>query len=127
MGKCFEQDNVFPIILRLIREQHAFIVEELNKIQQELPRLEAIHFEINRKRDGMDFITHDLLSSAMQKDTEGKSIIAKARKRCPEHSEEWLADNMIQWWSQRFTVHSNQWSHTVERKEISGSWAYRPK
>jgi hypothetical protein len=108
MGECFEQDNIFPIIQEVIRQ----VCEAKT---------------INRGNDDTDFALHDEITRALLSYEQGHAEIRAAIQRCPHHSETWMADNMVQWWSQRYTTRSNEWSGPFQRKKIRGSWAYKPR
>jgi hypothetical protein len=61
-------------------------------------------------------------------DAEAAPIIEQARTQAKEpHSDEWLAHNMVAWFSQRITVGDSGWKDRFERAKIDGKWAYRPK
>jgi len=96
---CFSHGEVFPVIARLINE-------------------------ISASRSG--FVTHDELAQALEEDTRGRHQIDMAVGRCPTKSREWLADNMIAWFSQKITVHETPYEHHFERQRIDRKWAYRP-
>lgn len=108
MGECFEQDNIFPIIQDAIRQ----VCEAKT---------------INQGNDDTDFALHEEIAHALLAHEDGHAEIRAAIQRCPHHSETWMADNMIQWWSQRYTTRSNEWSSLFHRKKIHGSWAYKPR
>lgn len=106
MGECFEQNNIFPIIQEVI---------------QQICEAKAI----NRSDAETDFALHEEIAHALLSHEKGRAEIEVAIQRCPQHSETWMADNMIQWWSQRYTTKSNEWSNQFQRKRIHGNWAYK--
>lgn len=108
MGECFEQDTVFPIIQTVIR--HVYETKSLNRANEET-----------------DFALHDEIAHALLMHEQGQAEIQAALRRCPHHSAVWMADNMIQWWSQRYTTRNNDWTSQFQRKKIGGSWAYKPR
>lgn len=108
MGECFEQENIFPIIQEVI--QH--VCE--SKV-------------IDRNDENTHFALHDEIARALLSHKIGHAEIRLAIQRCPHHTETWIADNMIQWWSQRYTTKNNDWSSQFQRKKIGGNWAYKPR
>lgn len=107
MGECFEQDNIFPLIQAVIRQI----------------------CEAKANNDGNDneaFALHDEIVRALLSHEKGYAEVQAATQRCPQHSEAWMADNMVQWWSQRYTKRSNDWSSQFQRRKIHGTWAYKP-
>lgn len=77
MGGLFKQDDVFPIIARVIEQEYK-----------------------KKKR----FITHDEIVEGFLKDSEGSVEINKAHKKSGERTMLWIAGNMIAWFSQRITM-----------------------
>lgn len=54
-------------------------------------------------------------------------LIEAAREQQQEQqSLEWLASNMVSWFSQRITVGESDWSRAFERTKINRLWAYKP-
>ncbi|REK24123.1 MAG: hypothetical protein DWQ45_04820 [Planctomycetota bacterium] len=92
--------DVFPIIADIIRDSYA----------QE-PR----------------YITHDEITSQLLADPAAVGIIADAHDQESDRSPEWLAHNMVAWFSQRITSGDSDWDHAFDRREIDGKWAYKPK
>jgi hypothetical protein len=43
-----------------------------------------------------------------------------------KQSLEWLASNMVSWFSQRITVGESAWEQAFERTKVDGQWAYQP-
>ncbi|MDP6721715.1 MAG: hypothetical protein QGF59_23810, partial [Pirellulaceae bacterium] len=93
--------DVFPIIAQIIRDSHA---KECR------------------------YITHDEITAGLLADPAATVIIAEAQTESGEtRSLEWLAHNMVAWFSQRITVGQTDWDKTFDRQEIKGKWAYKPK
>lgn len=100
MEHHWEQRDAFPLIARVIGECHA-----------------------RRAR----FVTHDEIVAALLDDPEGSALIADARAQQPRQTVEWVAHNMVAWFSQRITVGQSEWTAKFERERIGGQWAYKPK
>ena len=101
MPPTWKQADVFPIIAQVIGELHA-----------KEPR----------------YITHDEITAGLLADPAAAGIIADAHKEQDEkQSLEWLAHNMVAWFSQRITSGQSNWDDAFERQEIDGKWAYKPK
>lgn len=131
MGKCFEQNKAFPIIRRIIFDIYH---EKINQVYHRTLTKEPEIFGtievpvILKPLPKTNFVLHDDIVDRLLTSKEGRYIINDAHGRCPEHTEYWLASQMVQWWSQRFTVAANKWSHGLDRDdEIDNDWAYRPK
>ena len=74
-----------------------------------------------------DFVTHDAIVAELLTVSEAAPIIANARDQSPEpHTSDWIAHNMVAWFSQRITVGESDWEQEFEREKINGKWAYRP-
>lgn len=100
MTALWEQADVFPLIARIIREAHS-------------------------GDDG--FVSHDEIVSRLKNDPEGERILTHARERSNDsHTDDWLAHNMIAWFSQTVTVGTSDWADEFERVKIDRKWAYRP-
>jgi hypothetical protein len=99
MEPSWKQADVFPIIVRVIGEAY----------QQHRSHVSA----------------HDIATRLVQ-DREARPLIEQAQQLGESHSLEWLAGNMVAWFSQRITVGESDWSRAVERMKINGQWAYRP-
>ena len=100
MEPSWKQADVFPIIARIIeqgyREQQGFVA------------------------------AHDIARRLLQ-DTQGRNLVAAAHEQQEEkQSLEWLASNMVSWFSQRITVGESEWARAFERTKIDGLWAYKP-
>jgi hypothetical protein len=96
---CFTHGDVFPVIARLIIEIHS---------------------------NHIGFVTHEELAQGLQDDNRGRHQLDMAVGRCPSKSREWLADNMVAWFSQKITVHESPYERRFERQRIGRKWAYRP-
>lgn len=100
MGRYFSQEEVFPVIARLISALH---------------------------RGGNDFVIHTDLVHALQNDELGVKLIQFAAERDEEQrANEWWASNMIQWFSQKYTTGDGEYVRMFERREEKDGWAYRP-
>jgi len=74
-----------------------------------------------------EFATHEEIIERLKSDRAGKAEIEAARQRCPDKTADWLAANMVAWWSQTITEGKNPWGRYFERKEIKRKYAYKPK
>lgn len=100
MSTSWKQDDVFPVIARIINEAYAS--------QHRL-------------------VLHDEIVERLLADGEAASIIEEARQQQDkDHSDEWFAHNMLAWFSQRITVDKSDWANTYHREKIDGKWAYAP-
>ncbi|MFL5806680.1 MAG: hypothetical protein ACJ8CR_33750 [Roseiflexaceae bacterium] len=127
MGECFEQENVFPIIREIVEQICQDKANALSKRMESMNLLEKTRMETRVMKEGLDFALHEDIAKALQNHGKGHTEILSAVKRCPQHSEEWLADNMVQWWSQRFSTGRNDWSHHFDRRKVNGNWAYKTR
>ena len=101
MEPYWKQADVFPVIARVI---------------------EAAHREHER------FISAQEIATRLLQDPEGRNIVEAAREQQQEQqSLEWLASNMVSWFSQRITVGESDWARAFERTKIDGLWAYKPR
>lgn len=97
MEPSWKQVDVFPVIARVIEAGY---------------------------RDKQRFITAQEIATLLLQDPEGRTLVESAKD---EHqSLEWLASNMVSWFSQRITVGESDWSQAFERNKIDGLWAYKP-
>ena len=97
MGKCFEFRDAFPPIQDLINE-----LCQRNG--------EAEHDAIVR-----ELIIHK----------HGALVVEAAIARCPEHTKESMASNMVQWLSQQYTrKRLSNFEAQFKRRKINQSWAY---
>lgn len=100
MEPSWKQADVFPVIARLIEAAY---------------------------REDQRFITAHEIATRLLQDTEGRCIVEAAREQQQEQqSLEWLASNMVSWFSQRITVGESDWSRAFERTKINRLWAYKP-
>jgi hypothetical protein len=97
MGKLFDVQDVFPIIAEVIRT-HA---------------------------SGL-FLSHAGIANALLQHPEGRAHIDKAVQRSDGKSAEWLAHNMVAWFSQHITTGLSHYDREFERERYEGKWAYRP-
>jgi hypothetical protein len=99
MKRCWKQADVFPVIARIIEGAYP-----------EQPR----------------FITGREIAALLLEDTEGRHLVEAARDEQKEkHSLEWLASNMVSWFSQRITMGESEWAGAFERIKIARRWAYK--
>src|SRR5205807_8674191 len=78
-------------------------------------------------REHQRFITAQEIAARLLQDSEGRNLVEAAREQQQEQqSQEWLASNMVSWFSQRITVGESDWARAFERTKIDGLWAYKP-
>jgi len=100
MEPSWKQADVFPIIARIIEEAY---------------------------RERQRFITGQEISARLLQDTAGRNLAEAAHEQQDEKQTlEWLASNMVSWFSQRITVGESVWAGAFERTKIDGLWAYKP-
>ena len=100
MKPSWKHADVFPIIARIIEDAH-----------RELQR----------------FVTAQEIATRLLQDSEARNLVEVAREQQEEkQSLEWLASNMVSWFSQRITVGESEWAKAFERTKIDGLWAYKP-
>jgi hypothetical protein len=100
MEPSWKHADIFPIIARIIEQAH-------------------------RERQG--FINPREIADRLLQDPEGRNLVEAAREqRQEQRSLEWLASNMVSWFSQRITVGRSDWARAFERAKIDGLWAYKP-
>jgi hypothetical protein len=96
----WKQSDVFPVIARIIETTF-----------QEQQR----------------FVTAQEIAVQLLLDHEGRCLIEAAYEQQEhDHSLEWLASNMVSWFSQRITVGESDWSNRFDRMKVDGFWAYQP-
>lgn len=101
MTASWEHADAFPVIARIIEAR--FVAKD-------------------------DFITHDEITESLLSDPEGQNLIAAAMQESDEaHTAEWIAQNMVAWFSQRISVDESDWKERFNRTKIDSKWAYRPK
>jgi len=100
MEPSWKHADVFPVIARLIEGAY---------------------------REHQRFITAQEIAIRLLQDPEGRNIVEGARGQQQEQqSLEWLASNMVSWFSQRITVGESDWAKRFERTKVDGQWAYKP-
>lgn len=100
MGRTFDQDDVFPVIARLIEARHA-------------------------QHGG--FVTSRELADALIQDSEGRRAVEEAhRRRGGSRSREWIASNRVAWFGQRITIGKSDWAEKFDREKVNRRWAYKP-
>lgn len=99
MEPSWKQADVFPVIARVIEQAY---------------------------REHQRFITAQEIAARLLHDTEGQNLVEAAREQQQDkQSLEWLASNMVSWFSQRITVGESDWARAFERTKIDGLWAYK--
>jgi hypothetical protein len=72
-------------------------------------------------RDHQRFVTSREVATWLLQDPEGRNMVESAREQQQEQqSLEWLASNMVSWFSQRITVGESDWARAFERTKIDG-------
>src|SRR5947209_19058053 len=100
MEPSWKHADVFPVIARIIEQAY-----------QEQQR----------------FITAQEVAARLLQDTAGRNLVEAAREQQEEkQSLEWLASNMVSWFSQRITIGESDWARAIERTKMDGLWAYKP-
>lgn len=100
MEPSWKQADVFPIIARTIEER----------------------YQVHQR-----FITAQEIAARLLQDGEGRNLVEVAyQQQDDKQSLEWLASNMVSWFSQRITVGESEWALAFERTKIDGLWAYKP-
>jgi hypothetical protein len=92
----WSQDDVFPLIARAIE-----VLSGPNS----------------------DYADHDAIVRALLDSPDARPLIESAVTA--EHSPQWVAHNMVAWFSQRISVRQSPWAKRFERQKINGKWAYR--
>jgi len=107
MGQHFSHDEAFPVIRRLI-------------------------IEISKSTN--DFVTHSELVHSFAQDAEGSRLLQVVVEGDKENRpREWWASNMIQWFSQRYTVTEKDGDGSSEsvqeflRRNDKDGYAYKPR
>jgi hypothetical protein len=79
-------------------------------------------------REHQRFITSQEIATRLLQDPEGRNTVEAARaQQEDQQSVDWLASNMVSWFSQRITVGESEWAGAFERTKINGLWAYKPR
>jgi hypothetical protein len=100
MDPIWKQADVFPIIARIIERAYA---------------------------DHHRFVTAHEIAAGLLQDSEGRRLVEAALEQQEDkQSLEWLAGNMVAWFSQRITVGESDWKRAFERTKVDGLWAYKP-
>lgn len=100
MEPYWKHADVFPIIARIVLAEY---------------------------RESHRFVTAQAIAARLLQDPEARRLVEAARDLKEEQrSLEWLAGNMVSWFSQRITVGESEWAATFERTRIDGVWAYKP-
>jgi hypothetical protein len=100
MEPSWKQADVFPVIARVIEAAY---------------------------REHQSFINARAMAVGLLQDPEGRNMVEAAREQQQEQqSLEWLASNMVSWFSQRITVGESDWARAFERTRIDDQWAYKP-
>ena len=100
MQPSWKQADVFPAIARIIQQAH---------------------------RKHQRFITAQEIATQLLQDNEGRNSVEAAHEQQEDKQPlEWLASNMVSWFSQRITVGESDWARGFERSKIDGLWAYKP-
>ena len=72
------------------------------------------------------YAEHDAIVAQLLADPEAKSYIDAARSAdAADRSPEWIAHNMVAWFSQRITMGDSAWATRFDRQKLNGKWAYR--
>jgi len=100
MEPSWKQADVFPIIARIIEQAY---------------------------REQQRFVTAQEIAARLLQDSEGRNLVEAAREQQQDQqSLEWLASNMVSWFSQRITVGESDWARAFERTKIEALWSYKP-
>jgi hypothetical protein len=84
------------------------------------------HIIEQASRENDRFVTAQEIAALLLLDTEGRNLVQAAHEQHDENQPlEWLASNMVSWFSQRITIGESDWAPAFERKKIDGLWAYR--
>jgi hypothetical protein len=97
MGKCFEFRDAFPPIQDVIEE----LCERIGEAE------------------------HETIVDGLTKHKRGSLVVEEAVARCPEHTKESIAGNMVQWLSQQYTSgRLSSFETRFKRRKINQTWAY---
>jgi len=100
MESSWKQADVFPVIARIIEQAC---------------------------REHQRFITAQEIAARLLQDSEGHNLVEAAREQQQDQQPlEWLASNIVSWFSQRITVGESDWVRALERTKIEGLWSYKP-
>ena len=96
----WKHSEVFPIIARIIEQEH---------------------------REHQRYITAHEIAAKLFSDPEARTIIQHAQSQQAEKQPlDWLANNMVSWFSQRMSVSKSRWQQAFQRTKIDGRYAYIP-
>ena len=95
----WKHDEVFPIIARLIGEEH------------------KLHSR---------YVTAQEIAARLLLDGEARAIIDEAHEQQREWTVEHLASNMVAWFSQRITAGHSEWEWAFRRTRVDNQWSYMP-
>jgi hypothetical protein len=99
MEPAWKHPEVFPVIARIIEEAY---------------------------RDKQRFVESHEIAARLLSDHEGRALIDAARDSdVGAQSPEWLASNMVSWFSQRISVGTSEWASQFERTREQ-PYAYKP-
>jgi hypothetical protein len=100
MEPSWKQVDVFPVIARVIEQAY---------------------------RECQRYVTSKDIAERLLQDTQGRNLVEAAyEQQQDKQSLEWLASNMVSWFSQRITVGESEWARAFERTKTDGLWAYKP-
>jgi hypothetical protein len=100
MEPSWKQADVFPVIARIIEQSY---------------------------REHQRFISAHEIAARLLQEVDGRNLVEAAfEQQEDKQSLEWLANNMVSWFSQRITVGESDWARAFERTKIDGLWAYKP-
>jgi hypothetical protein len=78
-------------------------------------------------REHQRFVTAHEIAARLLQEPDGRNLVEAAFEEQEEkQSLEWLANNMVSWFSLRITVGESDWARAFERTNIDGLWAYKP-
>lgn len=100
MEPTWKQADVVPIIVRVIEQAY---------------------------RGHWRLVTFQEIAALLLQDNDGsRSGRRSARTARGKQSREWLASNLVSWFSQRITIDESEWARAFERAKIDDPWAYKP-
>lgn len=131
MGECYENENIFPIISRVItqicQEKRAGTFKPLEKDAP--PRsggLQIPSFTLPSASDPEYALHHEIVARLLA-DSAGKREVVAACRRCPARTEDQLVGNMVAFWSQTITQGNNHYGKRFDRVQRKKQWAYKLK
>jgi hypothetical protein len=97
---AWKQADVFPVIAQVIEELH---------------------------KDSQQPVAADQIAAGLLKSAAGYSLVNAAHGvQVKPRTHDWLAGNMVAWFSQRITMGQSEWAAAFERHKVNGRWAYWP-